>query len=135
MRNVVTAVEVVVDKHFPVAMDVVSAPVKVAQFADAEGRDALDETAKKFGERRRLVVQVDEDEALPGFDPDRDEAVLRKIKILDAFELRHPLQGAIEAVVPAVVRTMQQRSLAAGLSYDGSGMVAADIVEAAQNAV
>jgi hypothetical protein len=30
---------------------------------------------------------------------------------------------------------MQERSLAAGLGYDGSGMVAANIVESAQSAV
>jgi hypothetical protein len=51
MRDVVAAVEVVIDEDFPVAIDVVSAAVEIVQFADAERGDALDEAAEKFGER------------------------------------------------------------------------------------
>src|SRR5580658_1428769 len=56
MRDVVAAVEVVIDKHFPVAMNVEGSAVEVVQLADAEGRNALDETAEKFGERGCAVL-------------------------------------------------------------------------------
>ena len=108
MRDVVAAVEVVIDEHFPVAVDVVGAAVEVMEFADAERGHAFDQPAEKFGERDRLVVEVDEDEALPGFDPNGDQAILCAVEILHAFELGHAFQGTVEAVVPSVIGTMQQ---------------------------
>src|SRR5208282_1488847 len=82
-----------------------------------------------------VVVEIDEDEALPGFDTNRDQSVLRAVEILHPLELGHAFQRAVESVIPAVIRTMQERSLAAGFGYDGSGVMAANIVERAQNAV
>jgi hypothetical protein len=81
------------------------------------------------------TVEIDEDEALPGFDSNGNEAVLRAIEILDTFELGHAFQRTIKAVVPAVIRTMQEGSLTARLSHDGSGVMTANIVEGSQNAV
>ena len=49
MRNVIAAVEIVIDEDFPVAMNVVGPAVEVVEFADAERRDALDQAAEKFG--------------------------------------------------------------------------------------
>ena len=82
-----------------------------------------------------MVVEIDEDEALPGFDSNGNKSVLRAIEILDAFELGHAFEGTIEAIVPAVIGTMQKRSLAAGFGHDGGGVMAADIVESAQSTV
>ncbi len=82
-----------------------------------------------------MVVEIDEDEALPGFNPNRNEAVLRAVEILDPFKFRHALQRTIESVIPAVIRTMQERGLAAGFGHHGSCVVAADIEEGTQNAV
>ena len=48
MRNVVAAVEKVVDEDLPVAIYVVGASVKVLQLADAEWCYAPDEAAEKF---------------------------------------------------------------------------------------
>ncbi len=39
MRHVISAVEIVVDKNLPVAMNVVDAAIEVVKFADAERRD------------------------------------------------------------------------------------------------
>ena len=135
MRDVVATVEVVIDENFPVAIDVVGAAVEVVEFADAQGGHAAYQAAEKFGERGGVVVEVDEDETLPGFDSNGDKAVLRAIEIFHAFEFGHTFQGTIEAVVPAVIGTMQERGLAAGFGYDGGGVVTADIVESAQSAV
>lgn len=82
-----------------------------------------------------MSVEVDEDEAFPGLDSNGDEAVLRTIKILHTLELRHAFQRAIEAIVPAVIWTMQKRGVAARLSYHRSGVMTANVVEGPQYAV
>ena len=81
------------------------------------------------------VVKVDENKTFPRFHANWNQAVLCAIEILHAFELRHSFQRSIEAIVPAVIRTMQNRSLAARLSYDGSSVVPADVVKGPQGAV
>src|SRR5580693_7592864 len=135
MRDMIAAIEVVIDENFPVAIDVVGAAVEVMQFADAQRRHAADEAAEEFGERGGAVVEVDEDETLPGFDSNRNKSVLRAIEILDTFEFGHAFERPIQAVVPAVIRTMQESSLAAGFGHDGGSVMAADIVEGAQSTV
>ena len=70
--NVVSAVEVVIDVDLPVAMDVVTSAVEVVQFADVKGRDPINQSAKKFLERRRLWIEIHKDKAFPGLDADRD---------------------------------------------------------------
>ena len=99
------------------------------------GATRLTRPPRNSAERRGVSVEVDEDEAFPGFDSNGDEAVLRTIKILHALELRHAFQRTIEAVVPAVIGTMQKRGVAARLSYHRSGVMAANVVEGAQDAV
>src|SRR5579863_3408306 len=131
MGYVVSTVKIVVDEDFPVAIDVVGSAIEVVQFADAERRDAFDKAAKKIREGRGVIVEVDEDKALPGFDSNWNEAVLSAIKIFDPFEFRHPLQRTVEAIIPAMVRTMQERRLAARLSHYSSGVVAANVIESA----
>src|SRR5258708_6791649 len=135
MRDVVAAVEVIVDEDFPVAIDVVSPAVEVIQLADAKRSNSLDQAAEEFREWSGVVVEIDEDEALPGFNPNRNEAVLRAVEILDALEFGHALQRTIEPIIPAVIRTMQERGLAAGFGLHGSCVMAADIEEGTQNAV
>src|SRR5580700_5134457 len=135
MGNVITTVEVVIDEDLPVAMNIVGSAIEVVQFADAERCKSLDKTAEKIGERHGVVVEVHEDEALPGFDSNGYQAILCAVEILHTFKLGHAFQGTVEAVVPAVIGTMQERSLAAGFGHDRSGVVAANIVESAQSAV
>lgn len=135
MGDVVAAVEKVIDEDFPVAIDIVSAAVEVMKVADAERGDALDQAAEKLAEGSRVVVEIDEDEALPGFDADGDEAVLSAVEIFDSFEFGHAFEAAVEAVVPAVIRTVEQRRLSAGLRHYRGGVVAADVIKGAQNAV
>ena len=135
MRNVVSAVEVVVDKYFPVAVDVVRPAVKVVQFAHAQRRHSLDQPAKKILEWESLRIQIHEDKLFPGFRLHRDQPVLPALKIFHAVEFRHALQGPIQTVVPAMIGTMQNGRLPARLSHHRRGMMAAYVVKAAQHSV
>ena len=135
MGYVVAAIEIVIDEDLPVAMDVESATVEVMKFADAEGGNAFSQAAEKVGERHCIIVEVDEDEALPGFDSYGNQTVLRAIKILDSFEFGHTFQRTVESVVPAMIRTVQDGGLAAGFGYDGGSVVATDVVKGAQGPI
>ena len=50
MRDMIATVEIIIDKNFPVAMDVEGPAVEVVKFADAKRRNALDQTSEEFGE-------------------------------------------------------------------------------------
>src|SRR5665811_159303 len=135
MGHVIPAVEVIIDVDLPVAMYVVAPTVEVVQFADAERCNAHHQSAEKLLQRRGLGVEVHEHEALPGFHADGNQSVLSTIEVLHAIELRHALEKAVEAVFPAVVRTLQNLRVTAGLSHNGGSMVTADVIEGAQRTV
>ena len=101
----------------------------------SQRRDALNQSAEKLMQRRGVRIEIDKDETLPSLDANRNQAILRAVEIFDAFELGHAFQRSVEAVVPAVVRTMQHRGLTARLRDDGGGVVAANVVESAKDAV
>ena len=132
MGHVVAAIEIIIDEDLPVAMDVESATVEVMKFADAEGGDALTRPPRNSAKRHCVIVEVDEDEALPGFDSYWNEAVLRTVKILDSFEFGHTFQGTVESVVPTMIGTVQDGGIAAGFGHDSGSVVATDIVKGAQ---
>src|SRR5258708_30738733 len=115
VRDVIPAVEIIVDEDLPVAIDVVGAAIEVMQIADAEESDALGESAEKLGQGRGVIVEIDEDKTLPGFNANGNQAILGAVKILDAFKLGHALEGTIETIIPAAIRTMQQSRLPARL--------------------
>src|ERR1700682_426604 len=133
VRDVVAAVEIIVDVDFPIAIERVDAAIEVLQFLrELERRDESWDGAKELAKRRGLRIEVDEDEIFPGFDTDRDESVLRAVEIADTIELDHALKGAVNAVGPAVIGTAKLLGAAVGLRYDGGGMMAANIVERAE---
>src|ERR1700689_5265848 len=61
--------------------------------------------------------------------------MLGAIEVLHAVKLRHALERSIETVLPAVVRALQNLSMATGLGDNGCRVMTADIVEGAQRAV
>src|ERR1700682_4305138 len=107
MRNVISAIEIIVDEDLPVAMDVVGGAVEEVQLADSERRDAFDQASEEFLKRRSLWVEIYKDKTFPYLNAHRNQTVLSPLKVLDPLELRHAFQGSIQAVVPAVVRTTQ----------------------------
>src|SRR6266568_8868619 len=84
---------------------------------------------------RGIGIEVDEYELLPSLSLYRNQAILLALETLDAIELRHALQRTIQPIVPSVIRTMQQRGLAALLGDNRSCMMATDVIEAAQRAI
>ena len=135
MRNVVAAVEVVVDVDFPVAVEgVLLARVEVKGF-EIEGGYAFDQIAEEIMQRFWVGREVDEDEVFPGIDDDGDKAIVFTPKVADAGKLGHAFESAVEAVVPSVIRAMQKRGASAGLRHDGGRVVATNVVESPQHVV
>src|SRR5215471_12305698 len=111
VRDVISAVEIVIDIHLPVTVDVVSAALEKMKVADAERSDSLHQTAQEFAQRSRIGIEVNEDKALPGFNTNRQQSVFRTVEVLNALELRHALERAIESIFPAMVGALQNGSL------------------------
>src|SRR5208283_4532215 len=65
----------------------------------------------------------------------RNQPVVLALEVLYALELGHALERSIQAIVPAVIRTMQNRCLSAGLGRHGCGVMPAYVVKRAQHAV
>src|ERR1700682_6249570 len=127
MRNVISAIEKIVDEDLPVAMDVVGAAVEEVQLADSQRRDAFDQSSEEFLQGRSMRVEVYEDETLPYLDANRHQAVLSAVEVFYTLELGHAFQRSVQTVVPTVIGTTQQRCLTTRLGYDGRGMMTTHI--------
>src|SRR5579864_5730432 len=99
----VSAIQIIVDVYLPVAMNVISSAIEIVELADAERSDALHQATEKLLQRRRLRVEVHKDETLPGFHPDRNQTILRAIKVLHSLERRRQVlpQAAWKQIPPA----------------------------------
>ena len=67
----ISTIEIVIDIHLPVALDVIGAALEKMKVADAERGDPLHKTTEEFAQRRSIGIEVDEDKAFPGFDANR----------------------------------------------------------------
>src|SRR5216684_5801134 len=135
MRNVISAVEVIIDEHLPVAMNVVHPTIKMMQLTDTQGRDTLHQSYEKLRQGHGLSVQIHEHEFLPRLSLHRHQAILLPFEIFHSFELRHSLQRSVQTVVPAVIRTMEDGSLPARLRDHRRRVMAAHVEKCAQYAV
>ena len=75
-----------------------------------------------------------EDKIFPSIDVDGNETVFGVIEIAHPRKFWHALETTVQTIAPAVVRTAEDRSVAAGLGHDGGGVVAADVKEGPQRA-
>ena len=66
---------------------------------------------------------------------EENQTIFLAVEILYSFELGHALEGAVQSVVPTVVRAVKNAGLSARLRYYGSRVVAANIVKAPQDAI
>ena len=57
------------------------------------------------------------------------------VEVFNSIELRHPLQRAIQAVIPTVIGTMQNRGHPTRLRHYRRGMVPANVVKRTQSVV
>src|SRR5215471_2123626 len=127
----VVGVEIIVDIDLPVAVDDVVAALGKRQVFELEFARLLRNVAEKFGKCRRLRIEVDKDELLPGFAAQRDHAHGGAIEEFHAVDFGRADQAAIERVSPAVIGAVQNL-LATRALGDGSRTVTADIAEGAQ---
>ena len=134
--HVVAAVEVVVDEHFPVAVEDVVTPVEPVQAAEVEAAYLRHQVgAEVLLDRRAFGCDAHEHPVLPGARRHRDEAVRRRIEVAHVLEGRRCLERALERVGPAVIRAGEPLHAARGLGHDRRGVVPADVEESAQHAV
>src|SRR5437588_10692903 len=116
-------------------MDVVGTAVEVVKLADSKRRDTLNEAAEEFSQRHCIRIQIHKYEAFPSLDADGKQAIVGAVEIFHAIELGHTLERSIQAVPPAVIRALQDRRLPARLGYDGSRVMAANVVKSSKHAV
>src|ERR1700682_3788025 len=115
MRDVVAAVEIIVDVDFPIAIERVDAAIEVLQFfRELQRRDEFWNGAEELAKRRGLRIEIGEEGIFPGFGADSDESVLRAVEIADTVEFDHALERAINAVGPAVIGAAKLFSAAVG---------------------
>ena len=80
-------------------------------------------------QRRRVGVEVEEDEALPRLAADRRQAVVGEAEVVEVLGVLRPDELAIEVVDPGVVWALEADGCAARLLDDGRPPMAADVVE------
>ena len=135
MRDVVSAVEIVIDEHLPVASHRVHAALEEMQSRKFKRRHPRTSPPRKSSERRSMRIEIDEDELLPRRALNGDQPVLRAIETAHAFKLRCALQRAVESVAPAVIGTTKNRRIARSFCDHGRRMMPANVVKSAQLAV
>src|SRR6266478_12499 len=135
MRDVIAAIEVVVDVDLPVAGDVVFLAIEEVQFAQAQGLTTSHQATQEITQRLGLKIEIDEYEGLPDLRLHRDQTVIATLEILHTDEFRHSFQGAVQTIVPAMIGAMQERGDPAGFGNHLGGMMPTDVVEGAQLAI
>src|SRR5580704_11764617 len=105
MGNVITAIQVVVYKHLPVAVEAVVPALKKMKRAQIQRRDALHQSPEEIAQGCSSRIEVHKDKLLPDLYPHPKQPILRSIKPADALELGSASQRAVETVAPAVVGT------------------------------
>ena len=136
MGNVVAAVEIVVDEHFPVAVQHVSAPIHPVQIAEAKCPNLIDQArAEKCRERGARSIDSDEHPLLPDVGVERHEPVGRPIEVAHAGKIGRAFQRAIERVGPPMIGAAERVSRTLRLGHDRGRVVAADVEKSTKHAI
>ena len=132
----VVAFQVVIHVDLPVALDYIIAPEGVPQaiHGAADGGGLLRDRPHHLRQRRRVRVHVDEDISSPDLRPEFRQADRRAIPLGDSFEFGRAMQTAVEAVRPAVIRTLDHRPGALSGAQLRAAM-AADVGKRAKEAI
>ena len=97
MRDVIAAVEIVVDEHLPVAVEGVVAPLHPVQIAEAERVQLAPQVGpEELLQRRTAGVGPGEHPLLRRPRIHGHEAVRRAIEVADAGKVRRALERAVE---------------------------------------
>src|SRR6185369_7107395 len=131
----VVALAVVLGDELPVRVDLVRLGVGDAEAGEVEPLQMRRQVAQPFVQWRRLRGEADEHEPLPRLHPDRHEAEVLALEVLEVLGVLGADEVAFEVVDPRVVRALEPNGLAAGLLDDGRAAMATHVVERAQRAV
>ena len=137
MPGAVVALAVVLGDEFPVRVDLVGDLVGDPERPEVEPPEMRDEIAQpRRRARRRLRVEADEDEPLPGrqsWTATRPKP--SKLKSSRSSVCFARMSLPVEVVDPGVVRALEPDGRAARLLDDGRAAMPADVVERAQDVV
>ena len=132
----VIALEVVLDRDLPVALDLPVVADAEAEAIEVETalRNLVGERPERLRERPCVRIRVDEDERPPGLGRygEHREAVLVEVGL--ALGARRLAKRPVEVVRPGVVRALERLAVALALR-DQVPTVPADVDEPAQNAL
>ena len=131
----VVALEEVVDVDLPVARELVAVAAQVAHRGQVDRRDAFGDAGVDLVERRHVVAQRHEHQALPFVHAQRRQADVLDLEVAGVLHLRRAAQLAGEGVGPAVVLAVQRLGALAVAQRERPRAVAADIWKCAQHAV
>src|SRR4051812_26152859 len=128
----VVALEEVLADDLPVRVQLPLDAVAERERVDVEDLgDEFRHLAESLGERRRVGVEVDEDERPPRVDLHRHETEALLLESRLGLRARRREQAAVQSVRPCVVRALQRRSATLALG-DREAAVPADVHEGPQ---
>ena len=104
-----------VDEQLPVAADLSPVGVGLRHLAKGVALDALGQRPEIVDQRRRVVVEVDEDEPFPQLAAHRNQPELALVDVEELLLLLDEGQVAVEAVAPGVVLAGELPAGAGGL--------------------
>ena len=129
----VVALVRVLDDQLPVGRDVVDHAMRSAEVLEGVVRAAVDETPERLLERLGSRGEVDEHEAAPRRERDREKAELGTVERLRTLHVRCAEEPAVEVVRPGVVRAEEfLEAVSLGVFHETRASVTADIVERPQ---
>ena len=98
--------------ELPVAREVDFDLVAQAAFLPPEERELLVDPGHRVSQRPGIVIEVDEDVAPPDVEPQWCQGAIGDVEALGLGHVGGPLQLAVEAVYPAVVRAAERLEIA-----------------------
>src|ERR1700687_863264 len=79
-----------------------------------------------------MLIKIHKNKIFPSIDSNRDQAIFRPVKIANSFKLHHAFESAIDSICPAMIWAAKLFCAALRFSYDGRGVMPADIIKCAQ---
>ena len=132
----VIVLEVVVDRHLPVALPRIDPGlVDRLHLLEAIGPRDLDEVAPHLGEARAVAAHAHEHEPQQDLELDRLQSELGLVDAAERLLRGHAREPAVERVGPAVIGAGDARAAGAGAVQQTRTAMAADIGEGPDHAV
>ena len=106
----VISLEIVIDVCFPIAPHFVDASLKQLHTDERKFPGLLRQTPEALFERRRIRIEVYEDEIEPNLDAKRHEREILRAESFDTFDFRRVDERAVKTVSPSVIGAAKQFS-------------------------